>query len=75
MLVLLVLFCQNIMFYDKFIAPQWNWLSNRKETFREKLKNMGFKGEQGNACLKLIIRRASHFEQILSETRKGGQRN
>lgn len=48
---------------------------HKKETFREKLKNTRFKGEQGNACLKLIIGRASHFEQILSETRKGGQRN
>lgn len=36
MLVLLVLFCQNIMFYDKFIAPQSNRLSKAEKKLSEK---------------------------------------
>lgn len=76
MLVLLVLFLsKHHVLRQIHCTPIEPVIEGRKETFREKLKNTGFKGEQGNACLKLIIRRASHFEQILSETRKGGQRN
>ena len=54
-------FCQNIMLHDKFIAPQRKPVIKKvkmfeRENFQRKIKKHEFEGEQGNACLKLIIR-------------------